>query len=166
MLVHPQQLPVRRNHSPPLVELCRYIRSSLIGSRCSANVFMHTSQLVFAWNLPHLTIITSNYTSQGSQRSNVWFTYMRFYQSTYCSCVSKKVKELMQRRSNKVAKAPFRLFRVDLDPPADLILTDSHMSRRSFGPRKRRKGAFLIRVVLIFSMTPVSAICHQLSTQL
>lgn len=51
-------------------KLCRYIISSLTGSRCTASVFMHTSQVVLAWNLPDLTIITPNYTSQGSHRSS------------------------------------------------------------------------------------------------
>lgn len=80
MLVHPQQVPVRGKHFSAVVELCSYITCSLIGYKCSANAFMHTSQVGFALNLTDLTIGMSNYTPQGSQRwlkrSNVLFTYM------------------------------------------------------------------------------------------
>lgn len=71
----------------------------------------------------------------------------------------------MQRQSNKLAKAPFRLFRVDPDSTADLVLRDSQMSRQVVLAPEKRKEPFLISVVPILSMAAVSGMCHQLNIQ-
>lgn len=105
-----------RKHFSPVAERYTAIIYSLIGYRCSANVFMGTSQVGFAFNLPDFN-----------------FYNVGLY-------LPKAVRGVRNGQSNTVAGAPFRLFPVEPDSTADFVLWDSQMSRRVVSAPEKKKA--------------------------